>query len=246
MSPPLALGQAVHEVIESLSRLPTDSRFTESLVVKLDQAWQKVSGKQGGFINPDIERDYRRRGEEMLLRVMNNPGPLKNLAVKIKMDLPYFWLSEEANIILCGKIDWLEYLPGQNMVNIIDFKTNKSDESSDSLQLPIYHLLVTSCQERKVNAVYYWYIGRSDEPKEIKLPDMKKAGQEILDIAQKIKTSRKLNVFKCPHKTGCVACRPMESIVKREAQFVGMNSFNEDIYILERPIASAKDESMIL
>src|SRR3989338_4517432 len=87
---------------------------------------------------------YKKRGEEMLSYLGQNPGPLKNLAVKIKMDLPYYYLSEQDNIILCGKIDWLEYLPESDSVHIIDFKTGRGEEDKDSLQLPIYHLLVTN------------------------------------------------------------------------------------------------------
>ena len=70
----------------------------------------------------------------MLQRVIKHPGPVAKLAVKIKQDLPYYWLSEEDNIILCGKIDWLEYLPDQDGVHIIDFKTSKYDEAPQSLQ----------------------------------------------------------------------------------------------------------------
>jgi CRISPR/Cas system-associated exonuclease Cas4 (RecB family) len=46
MAPPLALGQSVHEVVESLSQLPREKRFHEPLLVKLDRAWEKVSGKK--------------------------------------------------------------------------------------------------------------------------------------------------------------------------------------------------------
>ena len=147
MSPPLALGQAVHEVIESLSVLPAAKRMNESLVLKLDTVWEKVSGKNGGFVDIDTEHQYKTRGQEMLRRVMNHPGPIVNPAVKIKQDLPYYWLSEEDNIILCGKLDWLEYLPDTDGVHIIDFKTGKRNEDPTSLQLPIYHLLAHHCQK---------------------------------------------------------------------------------------------------
>ena len=56
MSPSLALGQAVHEVLESLSVLPKHSRFNESLIEKFEKAWSKVTGKKGGFpaLKPNI------------------------------------------------------------------------------------------------------------------------------------------------------------------------------------------------
>jgi ATP-dependent helicase/DNAse subunit B len=158
MSPPLALGQAVHEVVESLSEIKTDLRFSTPLLEKFETVWKKVSGKLGGFFDKDTEYKYFERGKAMLSRIQKNPGPIKDLAIKINQDLPYFYLSEADNIILCGKIDWLRYFPDSDTVEIIDFKTSKNEESDDSLQLPIYHLLATHCQNRPVTAASYWYL----------------------------------------------------------------------------------------
>ena len=66
------------------------------------------------------------------------------------MELPQFWLSEKDNIMLSGRIDWLEYLEETKSVHIIDFKTGKSKDDGTSLQLEIYHLLVHNCQEHPV------------------------------------------------------------------------------------------------
>ena len=57
--------------------------------------------------------------------------------------------SPEENIILCGKIDWLKYNEDTDSVCIIDFKTGKHDENGESLQLPIYQLLLKNLQKRK-------------------------------------------------------------------------------------------------
>ena len=89
----------------------------------------------------------------MIKRVSDNPGPLLNKALRLKdkdpnFPMPRFKLSEENDILLCGKIDWLEYIEKDNSVNIIDFKTGMNDESPNSLQLPIYCLLVKNCQRR--------------------------------------------------------------------------------------------------
>ncbi len=244
MSPPLALGQTVHEVLESLSRLPREERFKESLIIKFHEIWEKVSGKKGGFTGGDSEETYKKRGENILSRVMKHPGPLTNLAVKIKMNLPYFWLSEEANIILCGKIDWLEYMSETDSVHIIDFKTSVSDEKADSLQLPIYHLLATYCQKKPVSKASYWYLERKDAPEEKKIPDIEESRTNILDIAKQMKTARQLNVFKCPHTDGCHVCRPMEAVIRGDAEFVGINTYNEDIYILDR--SKGKEEESVI
>ncbi len=234
MSPPLALGQAVHSVLESLSILPGSERFKESLIAKYERAWQAVTGKRGGFFDEETEKQYKERGISMLNKVMAHPGPLTGLAVKIKEDLPSYWLSETDNIILCGKIDWLEYLKESDSVNIIDFKTSQNPENESSLQLPIYHLLVHNCQHRVVSKASYWYLGL-DQIVEKELPDLQVAHDQILKIAKEIKLARQLERFKCPHgEAGCFACKPFEKIIRGEAEFVGENDYHQDIYVLER------------
>lgn len=247
MSPPLALGQAVHEVIESLSEIKTDLRFKDSLLDKFERSWAKVSGKSGGFFDKDTEYKYKSRGEEMIRRVVKNPGPLGELAVKINMDLPHYWLSETDNIILCGKIDWLKYHPDDNSVEIIDFKTSRHEEGEDSLQLPIYHLLVKNCQNREVTSAAYWYLDSSDSLTPKKLPDLKESEEKILKIAKRIKLQKSLNKFDCPHGDGgCRACRPYESILRGEADFVGHDGYKADIYVLNKFPKNEDKDSIVL
>jgi ATP-dependent helicase/DNAse subunit B len=241
MTPPLALGQAVHEVVESLSVLPTDQRFNTPLVEKFEKVWEKISGKRGGFTDPETEQRYKKRGEEMLRQVSKNPGPLERLAVKIQMDLPHYWLSQEDNIILCGKIDWLEYLEEKDSVHIIDFKTSKTDEHEDSLQLPIYHLLASNCQKRDVEKASYWYISRDKFPLERELPDLDASHEKILKIAKKIKLARQLESFQCPEgESGCRHCRPFEKIISGKGEKVGEDDIGRDIYILFKEAEKAE------
>jgi CRISPR/Cas system-associated exonuclease Cas4 (RecB family) len=247
MSPSLALGQIAHEVLESLSQRPRDLRLTESLVGRFNSSWEKVHGKKGGFSNDDVEYRYKMRGEDMMRRVMNHPGPLAELSVKINMDLPYYWLSEDENIILCGKIDWLEYLPETDSVHIVDFKTGRSEEDPGSLQLPIYNLLTAHCQKRPVSRVSYWYLDRDDFLTEKSIPDLVAAEKRLLDIGREIKVARQLNRFKCPNgEEGCGACRPYETVLKREAEYVGLDDFGADVYILPENFESEDREGMIL
>ncbi|MEA3355385.1 MAG: PD-(D/E)XK nuclease family protein [Patescibacteria group bacterium] len=244
ISPPLALGSAVHEVIEGLSILPVNKRFDESLIAKFDKVWEKFSGEKGGFINEGEENRYKEKGKEMLRKVMKNPGPLKNLAVKIQMDLPHYWLSEKDNIILCGKIDWLEYLEKEDKVHIIDFKTGKKSEQSESLQLPIYYLLVTNTQKRPVKKASYWYVNLDKKPVEQKLPNIKKAKEKILKIAKEIKLARQLERFKCP-TNGCRACKQMKRIINGEGKLVGVDNIRRDVYILPRASNTIPDGKIL-
>ena len=242
----MSLGQAVHQIIESLSILPTDKRFSTSLIKKFEDQWKQFSGQKGGFFNDKVEESYKQRGIKMLQRVMNHPGPLNNLAIKIQQDLPYYWLSEEDNIILCGKIDWLEYLPKEDQVHIIDFKTGKKKEDSDSLQLQIYHLLVNNVQHRKAAKASYWYLETDDQPIDQPLPDLDKANDTLLQIAKKIKLARQLELFKCPGgERGCPACKPFEKIIKGEAIKVGQSEYRQDLYVLPEE-EKQLDNSIIL
>lgn len=238
MSPAFALGQAVHEVVESLSVLPVNKRFQTPLLDKFEKAWKKVSGKKGGFFSQEMEEKYFQRGKNMLARATAHPGPLAEKAVKLNTDLPQFWLSEDDGIILCGKIDWIQYLEATDSVRIVDFKTSKVEENGDSLQLPMYHLLAHYCQKRPVVGMSYWYLELCDELVDKALPDLQSSQDHILKIAKQIKLARALERFKCPEgEDGCRYCKPFEAILRGEAEFVGADATRRDVYIMN----SAKD-----
>ncbi|KKQ91764.1 MAG: hypothetical protein UU16_C0001G0025 [Candidatus Woesebacteria bacterium GW2011_GWA2_40_7] len=254
VTPPLSLGTAVHEVIESLAVLPVEERLKISLVKKLDPVWLKFSGKKGGFRNYTEEIGYRDRAIKMLMNLQEDPGPILEKAVKIKtgtLNLPNYFLSIEENIILCGKIDWLKYVDADDSVHIIDFKTGKYEEREDSLQLPIYLLLATNTQTKKVSGTSYWYLDR-DPPSheasnfakatldksegqgglvEKKLPEIKESYKKVLEIAKKIKLARLKNEFVCP-TGGCHNCRPLERVLRGEGELVGGSETKQDVYIL--------------
>lgn len=234
MQPALALGQTVHSVVESLSTLPVEERLKESLIVKFEKAWGSVAGKKGGFTNEEEEEKYKKRGVEMMERIMATPGPLLKKAIKIRQELPYFWLSEEQNIILCGKLDWLEYMEDVDSVRIIDFKTGKFDEDADSLQLPIYTLLANNCQTKRVYGAQYWYLNRDTEPVDVDLPTEEDAMKRLMEIARTVSLARKLGRFVCKEKDGCAACRPYEMILSGKAEFIGVGGYNQDTYILSK------------
>jgi ATP-dependent helicase/DNAse subunit B len=230
ITPALTLGQTVHEQLEALSVLPVGERMLENLVPEFLKKWENVRGEKGGFIDEKQEHLYRQRGEDMLRRVLNNPGPFKKKAVKIQKDLLNYWLSEEEEIILCGKIDWMEYLEDEDAVHIIDFKTGQHKQEG-SLQLPIYYLLATNSQKRVVNQMSYWYIALDDELTNQELPDPEKAYQEVISIARKIKLARQLQKFDCPKHT-CRQCEPFERILKGEGKLIGVDDFRRDVYVL--------------
>lgn len=244
VSKALSIGLVVHEVLESLANIKAEDRFKSSLLPSFEKAWKKVGGEKGGFISVEEEKEAKERALSMVKRVEENPGPLLQKAVRLKDkeggELPYFYLSEEDNIILCGKVDWLVYEPVNDSVHILDFKTGKNEEDSDSLQLPIYNLLLKNLQKRKVNGASYWYLDKDNKPIEVSLPDIDDSYRMVSETAQKIKEARikaqkesPKDVFVCPRgESGCVFCKPYEKILKGEGRYIGKGEMNRDMYIV--------------
>ncbi|TAK57013.1 PD-(D/E)XK nuclease family protein [Patescibacteria group bacterium] len=236
VSPALSLGVSVHEVIEGLANYKADERFKQPLLEQYEKVWQKVSGEKGGFKNEADELEAKNRGREMILRVIKNPGPLLNKALKLKNgqnDMPpNFFLSEDENIILCGKIDWLEYVPEDDSVCVLDFKTGKNEENGESLQLPIYQLLLNKLQKRKVSGASYWYLDKDDAPIPVALPSVEESYKRVIEVARRVKVAREAGVYECPRgEKGCFACRPFEKILRGEAEYIGVGEYNQDLYI---------------
>ena len=239
VGPALSLGLAVHNTLESLVNFPAEERMKRDLLVDYETNWKQVSGKKGGFLDADEEAATKERGKKMIKRVMAHPGPLTNKTVRLKPGHnnmpPNIILSEDDNIILCGLVDWLEYVPEDDSVRIIDFKTGKRDESDDSLQLPIYLLLLHELQKRKVSGAAYWYLDRDDELIEKELPDLDDARTRVLDVAQRVKEAREKKAYNCPRgEGGCFACRPYEAILRGEAEYVGVGVYVHVMYVVSK------------
>jgi ATP-dependent helicase/DNAse subunit B len=238
VTPALSLGSVVHETLEGLLAYKAEDRFKKPLLQTFEENWQKFSGKIGGFKSVEEEAQAKLRAKSMIERVDKHRGPLTQLAVKLKEHAnnmpPNFYLSEADNIILSGKIDWLQYVPETDSVKVIDFKTGKNDEDKDSLQLPIYALLLNALQQRKVSGAAYWYIDRSDSPTDVMLPDIASANDKVLAVAVKVKNARERGVFECPRgPQGCFACRPFEKIVAGEAELVKVDETRRtELYVV--------------
>lgn len=244
INPYLALGQIVHEVLESLSQIPTEERFSRSLIETYNGLWPKISGNKGGFEDEREENRIKERGAQMLRMVMNQPGPIAKKAVKIRQDLPHYWLSEKDEIILCGKIDWLEYLEESDSVHLVDFKTGKRVEMKDSLQLPIYYLVASNTQKRTVTKLSYWYLESKSSLDSVAVPSAEEISKKVLEIGKKIKLSRIMNKFECP-EGGCRDCQAHEEIVAGKAMYVGVNDFRQDLFVVKKS-ATFDQESDIL
>lgn len=248
VTPHMSLGIAVHEVLEGLGDYPAGERLDRDLRALFEEAWLKVTGKKGGFTSEEEEETFKMRGKEMINNVIKNPRFLKNKCIKLKRDtMPCnFYLSEDANIILNGLVDWIEYLEDTDSLHIIDFKTGKNEERESSLQLPIYLLLCNALQKREVTRASYWYL-EQDKLVEVELPHKDEAYKQVYAVARKVKDMRVQakregeQVFVCPNgaydqetnTAGCIHCRPYEAILSGDesVEYVGVGGFNQDLYI---------------
>ncbi|MEK7184779.1 MAG: PD-(D/E)XK nuclease family protein [Patescibacteria group bacterium] len=235
VNPALSLGSAVHEVIENLANYKSEERMDVPILDNFENVWEKYRGEKGGFFDQNEENNIKERGIEMIKRVKENIKPLLQKTVKLKNSpngmLPNFILSDQDNIILCGKIDWLIWKPEDDSLHILDFKTGKNEENEDSLQLPIYQLLLKSLQKRKVTGASYWYLDRDNEPKEKELTNIDDSYEKVIEVAKKIKEIRESGIYKCPNgERGCYACIPFEMVLRGEARYIGAGEW-QDLYI---------------
>lgn len=238
VNPALTLGSVVHATLEALNTVPVEERLSRDLVADFEKEWSaNAAGKKGGFTSEVEEATAKARGHAMVERVVKHPGPIAQKTVKLKESkndmIPNFYLSEDENIILCGVIDWLEYVEADDSVRIIDFKTGKNEENDDSLQLPIYLLLLNELQKRRVSGAAYWYLEKNDAPTEVALPDAVDAREKVLALARRVKDAREKKAYECPRgPAGCFACAPYEAILKGEAEYLGIAGYGQDAYLV--------------
>jgi ATP-dependent helicase/DNAse subunit B len=231
VKPPLTLGGAVHAVLEPLAKIDPNKRFETNLIDAFDLEFSKYRGKRGGFVDNTSFEQYKEKGHKMLETVLLNKQLLSNTTRVLDKDLLEAWLSKENNIVICGKIDWINRDGATGALSIIDFKTSKEEEEND-LQLQIYALLLHILNKETVNKMYYWYLNFKNELSETSLPDVRESYRKILEIALKISEARKENHFLCKKEDGCFACRDYEKIFNGNAEQVGVGGFNREIYFV--------------
>lgn len=243
----MSLGTAVHQVLENLGKLPREARFAKDLLGEFVIEFEKFRGEKGGFRSKEEEEEFYARGREMIKGVMEDHAFFENLTIKEASYykgnmIPNYYIDEKENLILCGSIDWIEFLPETNELRVIDLKTGKNDESDDSMQLPIYKLILENLQNKwKVKEGAYYYLDRHELV--IKAIDDQKVKSKLIEVGKQIKSMRydneynprpdPLNYFKCPRgESGCFSCTPFEKIMRGEAKYVGRSIYDADAYLI--------------
>ena len=230
INPALALGQSVHDTIEQFGKLDPKERAKEKLEQIYEIVWSTISGEKGGFTNQDEEKEYKDRGWLMLDRFFKHPHFVATTQIKTP-DFPKAELGDD--IILTGKLDWIESL-GDGF-HIIDFKTGKNEEKEDSLQLPIYALLAGHIFKSSDVKTSYWYLDKEDDLRDYTLPDMEEFVKTLKQKGTIIKLARQTNSFRCPKGESCWACKDMLAIKNGKGKLVAIDAARkQEIYILPK------------
>jgi ATP-dependent helicase/DNAse subunit B len=252
VSPFLSLGSAVHQTIEPLALIKTEERMNQPLLEIFNKNWEKFEGEMGGFSDRETEEIYKQQGLEMIRNVLENPGILNKKTVKFYTGdfIPNIYLSEKDNIILCGLVDWVEYEEATDTLRVVDFKTGKNDEKEDSLQLPIYKILVEALQKRKVSKGAYWYLARDKFPKNVEIldEDLEDIKNKILKIGLDIKKRKNVvnkkdleKNFLCERGDSCYACKQFELIKMSDenpgsaenVKYLGLGEYKQGLYFIK-------------
>ncbi len=246
VNPYLSLGSAVHEAIDEVIDFSPSKRVNSSLVKRFEKVWKDYEGKKGGFFSKKQEDEFKKRGLKMVKKVEGSEM-LSKKSLKKEKELPRMKLFEGVDLV--GNFDWIEVLPDGSL-HIIDFKTGRSQESSKSLQLPIYHILAKNNYGKKIKKLSYWYLEKDREPKIKQIKGVDEALIEIKKKAEEIKKSIKESDFSCSSRyPRCFWCRKYESIVSGKAELIGTDEkIQKDLYYLtngEEVVRKINDDSFL-
>jgi len=232
VSPYMTLGLAVHSPLESLAEVPSEERKNKKFAPEFFKVWESMSGEKGGFENENQENEFKERGIAMLKNVKSNIQYLEGETAFLLPDhseLPWMWLSEEENLILSGKLDYI--LKKENEYFVIDFKTGLKEEKADSLQLPIYRILLNHFLPGGDFRAAYWQLQTAAAPVEKQIPSLAESRELVLDIGRKIKQARLDKNFECPRgDSGCFACQGYQKIINGSATYIARGIYGAKMY----------------
>lgn len=230
VNPYLSLGSIVHESIEGLSAFSPKERKKISLKDRFNNIWENYKGKKGGFISDKQEEDFKERGEKMIERAENSDLIKKN---SLNMNNVFPKLNLFKDVELVGSIDWIEILDSGKS-HIVDFKTGKNDESSNSLQLPIYLLLAKENFDRNIEMASYFYLDRDSHPISQKIGSLKFHFEEIKEKANNILKAVQKKDFSCSSGyKNCYHCREFDYIFSGTAEYVGYDDkMKKELYYI--------------
>lgn len=232
-SPYLSLGSLVHDSIKWFLSLEGQVSW-DQLEKKFRNLWLKFSGKRGGFISREQEREFGKRGLKMLDNFYKNAQKLGKSAPNV--DFPKYNLFED--VILMGNFDFIEEKK-DGTLHVLDFKTGASDVK-DATQLYIYAILAEEVYKKKVTGASFWYLDRDSEPKPIVLDSLDSHLKWLIEKAKELKVAIQKNEWKCLEKGNC-DCLVYQALIDGKGEFqFSDEKFKKDIFFLAADMQLAK------
>jgi hypothetical protein len=213
------LGTVIHRVIDDLAKLSKEVRFLISLKQRFEARWSFYQGKKGGFLSKEEEENFKSRGFKMIEK-LENSVIIKGENYRKEEKLPKVRLFKNENLILVGSIDWIEILPNKTL-HIIDFKTGKTEEEENSLQLPIYFILAYYNLKKPIEKVSYWYLDREEEPISVNLKPIQVYISILRQKALEIKEAIEKDKLICKSSKKYCKCKKYEAILENKGEYVG-------------------------
>ena len=255
-SPSAVLGIVIHNVLEKLVAFKSAERVNQNLLEDFQREWKKLkwmTGLKEEVAEEKIKlRNLEAKGEGIMKSLMADFKILRNKTIA-EQDfyqgslVPNFYLNENENIILCGKLDWIEYDEQKKELIVIDFKTGEREEREDSRQLLIYKILLDNLQQKwKVSGLgKYWYLEKNKIQEKILDQNLlEKTKKEILEIGIAIREKRfkwqegigwvnlskaEDNFQKTCQRNNC-DCWRYEKILAGEGEYLGIDIYDKDLY----------------
>jgi RecB family exonuclease len=232
ITPALALGATVHDILEQFLKQSPVSRTKDELSRIFNLLWDNISGQKGGFNSQEEEDEARQRAQAMLDRFWAQSHFRQAEPVK----LPSFPKVELGNdLILTGKLDWIE--KEGDTYHIIDFKTGKNEERENSIQLPIYSVLAGRILKTDKIKTSFWYLDKDEDITPFPKADLDETENSLRQKGEVIKMVRETKSYRCQSGLeSCWACRDLHAVAQGRGKLVHVDPVNrkQEIYIIPK------------
>jgi CRISPR/Cas system-associated exonuclease Cas4 (RecB family) len=150
----MSFGNSMHMALAEYNLITNEKYKTLDILHNL----LRKNWIRDGYDSVQEERDFGMRGLDMLTHYYNNPQDksLKNLIIEEMI------FKEAKDYVLCGKLDKV-YQREDQVVEILDYKTGKSIEPIDNIQLPLYLILAEAKLGYFPDSVSFYYLSRNEK-----------------------------------------------------------------------------------
>lgn len=185
----LSFGTSIHMALADYNRIKDEEFKTLPILQNL----LRKNWKREGYQSREEEREFGLRGLALLEDYCGEPKD-EGVDNYIIEEMVYLELED---YILCGKLDKVYKRP-DDIVEILDYKTSKSMENVEFLQLPIYLILAKSKLGFYPEALSLYYLTFNEKViKEIDPESFEKAKTTLFKICQEMIQEQSFDAKPC-------------------------------------------------